>query len=948
MKGEPSCPRCGNRVHAPGDPSAHLPVVPDSLVGAVPDTVPEDLATLPAAALPLGGSASVDLWHCEVHGAVHPVQPVLPPDALGLAEVIAHSQVPLWLPWPLPGQWRFSGLAYVGDRLDSVTDSTGRTIRYTYNAAKDLETVTDPENGVSRFEYTNDRLSKVTTPGGRVTTLGYEPETSRMLDYYEQTNPAGTPAEARYSFDYSAGQTKVTDPNGNATADTSDGITTHKYESRDRVTDVTDALNHKRSKKYNANDNIETLTDSLTNTTTFGYDPNTNNLTSAGIATGAKSKMDYNNASHPNSISGGTDPQGNTVSYSYDSAGNKTGTESSQYPGQKIDESDYNDNGTVNWREDAKDVRTNYTYDSKGNLTKIDNPSPLGDIRLTPDALSRMADRTDGKSQKTTYEYDKLDRIKKITYSDAKTVRYTYDPDGNLTQIDDPTGITVLTYDGFGRPTGKTAPGSSPISYAYDRNGNLTSFTDGGGTVSYAYNAVNLLKSLQEPGAAKAITFTYDDNNRRRFMYLPTSPQITVEMKYDKSGRQTSIVATNDSTSAKLTSFTYDYSKNGVDTTLRQSVTDLSGTTSYSYDKLNRLTGANGPGSFDRDYDYDANFNRTSKSENGTGTDYTYNDAHELTKADATTYSYDDNGNTTGSSSGWNFAYNTLDQTTSITKPGGTALAPLTYGGADQTQRRLAGGTSFSSSALGVSSVTAPAGPPVTVGPDTVDPAPGSTHNYTRDNKGSLISLRVNGTRYYYLVDGRGSVVGLVNDAATKVDSYSYDPYGKQLSATQQIANPWRYASGHYDGGTGLTKFGARYYSPDLGRFTQRDPSGKDLPYTYATADPANHSDPTGLLVADEGLQVCYWVCIGGGITGGDQSGDHPYVSVGLGNPGVGGGVQFGPGQVSQGWSGEVAGAYGPAAASAGTSGWQVGLGTYASTPEIGVSAKYTFGAYNY
>ncbi|GIF06962.1 hypothetical protein Asi03nite_45000 [Actinoplanes siamensis] len=744
-------------------------------------------------------------------------------------------------------QAREVSLAYVGDRLDSVTDSTGRSIRYTYNAAKDLEAVTDPENGVSRFEYTNDRLSRITTPGGRVTNLGYEPETSRMLDYFEQVNPAGTPAQAKYSFDYSAGQTKVTDPNGNVTADTSDGITTHKYESRDRVNEVTDALDHKRSKKYNANDNVESSTDALTNTTTFGYDPNTNNMTSAGIATGAKSKLDYGNSSHPHSVSGETDPQGNTLSYSYDSAGNKTGTESSQYPGQKIDDADYNDDGTVNWREDGKDVRTNYEYDSKGNLTKVNNPSPLGDITITPDPLSRMGDRTDGKNQKTVYEYDKLDRVKKITYADYKTVQYTYDPDGNLTRIVDPSGTTVLTYDGFGRPSGKTAPNTAPISYGYDNNGNLTAFTDGGGTVTYTYDQVNLLKTLQEPGAPKPVRFSYDENNRRRFVYLPTNPQVTVEMKYDKSGRQTSIVATNDSKAAKLTSYVYDYSKDGGDTALRQSVADLSGTTSYSYDKLNRLTKASGPGSFSRSYNYDANYNRTSKTENGTDTDYTYDDAHELTKAGSTTYSYDGNGNATSSSSGWDFDYNTLDQTTSITKPGGTALTPLTYGGADQTERRSAGTTTYGTSALGVSSASAAGGPGGPVGDNTVDPAPGTSQQYTRDNTGGLISLRSNGARYYYLVDGLGSVVGLVNDSATKVNSYSYDPYGVQLSAGQQIANPWRFASGYFDGSTGLTKFGARYYSADLGRFNQRDPSGKDLPYTYAGCDPVNHTDPTGL-----------------------------------------------------------------------------------------------------
>lgn len=120
MKAEPSCPRCGSRVRAPGDPSAHLPVVPESLVGSVPDTVPENLVSLPAAALPIGPGAAVDLWHCELHGAVHPVQPVLAPDAESLFGVVAHSQVPLWLPWPLASGWSFGGLAYVGDRKDGA------------------------------------------------------------------------------------------------------------------------------------------------------------------------------------------------------------------------------------------------------------------------------------------------------------------------------------------------------------------------------------------------------------------------------------------------------------------------------------------------------------------------------------------------------------------------------------------------------------------------------------------------------------------------------------------------------------------------------------------------------------------------------------------------------------------------------------------------------------
>lgn len=118
MKGEPSCPRCGSKVRAPGDPSVPLPVLPEELAGPVPDTVPDDLAELPAGpSLFGGGGPGAELWSCELHGAVHPVQPILSPSTEVLASVTGRAQVPLWLPWPLPDGWRFGGLAFAGDHL---------------------------------------------------------------------------------------------------------------------------------------------------------------------------------------------------------------------------------------------------------------------------------------------------------------------------------------------------------------------------------------------------------------------------------------------------------------------------------------------------------------------------------------------------------------------------------------------------------------------------------------------------------------------------------------------------------------------------------------------------------------------------------------------------------------------------------------------------------------
>jgi len=68
------------------------------------------------------------------------------------------------------------------------------------------------------------------------------------------------------------------------------------------------------------------------------------------------------------------------------------------------------------------------------------------------------------------------------------------------------------------------------------------------------------------------------------------------------------------------------------------------------------------------------------------------------------------------------------------------------------------------------------------------------------------------------------------------------------------VSQPYRFAGGHQDP-TGMYHFGARYYDPNIGRFTQHDPSGQEKnPYLYAEGDPVNRIDPTELLSLGEGL----------------------------------------------------------------------------------------------
>ena len=97
------------------------------------------------------------------------------------------------------------------------------------------------------------------------------------------------------------------------------------------------------------------------------------------------------------------------------------------------------------------------------------------------------------------------------------------------------------------------------------------------------------------------------------------------------------------------------------------------------------------------------------------------------------------------------------------------------------------------------------------------------------------------------IVDGSGNVVG----------SYTYDAWGKVLSATGEIAqaNPIRYRSYYYDAETGLYYLQSRYYDPEIGRFISADDtqylgaSGTALGYNlfgYCENNPVNAADPTG------------------------------------------------------------------------------------------------------
>ncbi|HEV8589320.1 MAG TPA: RHS repeat-associated core domain-containing protein [Pyrinomonadaceae bacterium] len=524
-------------------------------------------------------------------------------------------------------------------------------------------------------------------------------------------------------------------------------------------------------------------------------------------------------------LTGATNPESGTISYSYDN------------------------NGNILTKIDARSITTTIAYDALNRPTAktysdgTPNVAYFYDAQALPGgapsfdrgySTGALVTVTYGGGSAGTYRgYDALGRVVR-QYQQTDSVNYLVEA------VYAPWGMTSETY--------PAVPGSGDrrtVTYTPDSagrlaslNSNATTYAPAASVSSIGYASSNALNT-ETYGNSLVHAISY--NNRLQ----PT------EIKLGTIGNPTSIL-----------SLAYNYgtaNNNGNVQSLTYNGGGLSYTQSFGYDSLNRLTTSNenGGASWSQTNGYDQYGNRWIDYGGGVHNLSFSTGNNRITTAG---FSYDAAGNLTDDTIR---AY-TFDAESKIKTV--DSVTAYVYDGEGHRVKKLVGeNTRFVYGIAG----------------DLLAEFDGSSGNLKKEyvyGGATLITIEPtavnsNGTRYS-TSDGLGSPRVVTNSSGSVVSRHDYMPFGEELGAgtggrttgmgfSVADGNRKKFTGYEADSETGLNFAEARYQSATQGRFTSPDPFSGSMTltdpqtfnrYAYVGNNPLNSIDPSGAIAGRPGF----------------------------------------------------------------------------------------------
>ena len=753
----------------------------------------------------------------------------------------------------------------------SFTDQNAQTTNYAYETLNRPSSISYVDGGKTSYSYNDVAPVSVTTTTAIDTANNLvKTEVHDGLDRVKQTQLKSDPEGATYTdITYDALGRKSTGSNPyRSTSDATYGITTTQYDSLDRVVllippDGTTSSNNITT-SYCANAALttdqagkwrRTITDGLGRAVEVD-EPNGLTATITACQQTGDPVM--------------------VTRYSYDALDNLICLEQHGTVTGTGCSSPASSDATSAWR-----VRR-YTYNSLSQLTQMTNPE-TGTTKYSYDNDGNVLTKTDGRNITVTHGYDALHRITSDTYSNGDpSVAYHYDEANCLgqsacyninhrTSMTDGPGSEAWSYDKKGRPVAQTRttnavtkqvvasynlagavtnliyPDGRSLAYTYSTASRPLSVTDQGDQTQYV---AGTMTQYAPHGSIGATAFMIRECVLSCRLYPDGRFSETYNSRLQPSGISavTRFGGVQPKGNNGVLNLSYNYlDVNGHNNgTVRQITNNLDGTRtqSFTYDQLNRLSGAvtqgtSGTSCWGQQFSYDSWSNLTGVvATQCTAPQFSpaYNLKNQVSLVGAVSFGYDSAGNITQDGTSNNYHWNAEEMLASA------AGVTYSYDG-DGRRVQKSSGTIYWY-------------------------GPGNEIIEETDSSGNLVAdyLYFAGRRFarrsssgsiiYYAADQVGTTRVIRDSSGTLCFDSDYYPFGGEINFVNSCPQNYKFSGKERDTETQLDYFGARYYSSSYGRFLNPDlvqlnaarlsnPQSINL-YAYALNNPLSFVDPDG------------------------------------------------------------------------------------------------------